>query len=243
MPETYTESAVILNRRPWRAYDYTVSAYTRRHGKIQVLARGALRPQSRLAAHLEPLNLVEMMVVNGRRIFIGGAVSRNCYTHCKADIDKILVATSALRQCNTWLRVAEPDSTIFFLITDFLQILNEQRSEVTWYEFVRKVFLYKILVQLGYKLNLETCASCNQAITGESYFLATDQGVRCRKCVVGKTSIPLSHQVREKLQGYSQQPLSVLITQPTSRTGLTAVSTVLEVWIRYLDEELRAAYS
>lgn len=153
MPETYSEQAIVLNRRPWRDHDYTVSVYTRTRGKLQAVARGALRPQSRLAAHLEPLTLVEIMVISGRIDYIGGAVSRDCYSHCKSDIEKTLVATKAIATCNRWLKERDNDPRIFRLLSDFLAILNQWQSEPDWYQWLSSILLYKVGVALGFSLD------------------------------------------------------------------------------------------
>lgn len=153
MPETYSEQAIVLNRRPWRDHDYTVSVYTRTRGKLQAVARGALRPQSRLASHLEPLTLVEIMIVAGRIDYIGGAVSRDCYGHCKSDIEKILVATKAIATCNRWLKEQDSDPSLFKLLCDFLAILNQRQSETDWYQWLSSIFLYKVGVALGFSLD------------------------------------------------------------------------------------------
>lgn len=239
MPETYAEQAIILHRRPFRDYDYSVSAYTRSRGKVNLIAKGALRPQSKLAAHLEPLTLVEMMIIIGRTATVGGVVSRDCYVHCKADIDKILSASRAISQAGSWLKEHEADEKIFFLFHDFLDLLNKRRSEPSWYELMSTIFLYKILAQLGYGLESDVCQRCGSNIVSEAIFSLRDHGFLCSNCVKGTKGTRISKRLQAVIQQYSTETISVIADRPVLKKDIESLTTVLALWVRYMDEELR----
>ncbi len=237
MPETYCESAVVLNRRFFRNYDYLVSLYTRGRGKIEIVARGALRPQSRLAAHLEPLTLVDVMVVNGRLSTVGGAVSQDCYPHCKADLEKIIVAGQAIGMINRWLGEHISDERIFNLINDFLTILNKHVADQDWYEWLSHIFLYQVLGCLGYYLELDVCQKCGKAINATATLDVHHQGLICQSCVTNNQNVVTVEQ-REQLQLYRKKSLLVLSTTITYRQEIKAITTLLQSWLRYMNEEL-----
>lgn len=238
MPETYCEPAVVLNRRPFRGYDYIVSLYTQGRGKIEAVVRGALRSQSRLAAHLEPLTLVDIMVVTGRLSSVGGAVSRNCYPYCKADFDKVIFASHALGIVNRWLREHISDERIFNLITDFLTILNQRTADKDWYEWLSQVFLYKVLDYLGYRLELDTCQKCEQTITGLATFDLRHQGLVCELCMAETRQTPLTIRMRQHLKIYQPQSIKVISTTKVYRKEIISITLFLKLWIGYMNEEL-----
>ena len=239
MPETYAEQAIILNRRPFRGYDYSVSAYTRGRGKVQLVAKGALRPQSKLASHLEPLTLVEMMIISGRVATVGGVVSRDCYVHCKEDLDKMLLASRATSRASSWLREHEADEQIFFLFHDFLHLLNQRRSETSWYQLMGNIFLYKILTHLGYGLDTDVCQHCGKNIVGTAVFSLHDHGLLCLDCQKGNSTIQVSRPLQERIKQYSTESISTVADIPVYKKDIEPLIKVLEMWIRYMDEELR----
>ncbi len=156
MPETYATPAIVLNRRAYRGYDQRVSLYTLEKGKVELLVKGALRPASRLAAHLEPLNRLDVMVVVGKIAFVGGAASRDCYPNLKGDYDKLEAAGAAVGRLNRLLKEQVVDEPIFYLLKDFLSLLDKHSAEVLWYQWLANMFLYKLLEHLGYGINFVT---------------------------------------------------------------------------------------
>ncbi|WP_348767640.1 DNA repair protein RecO [uncultured Salinisphaera sp.] len=52
--------AIVLHRRAWRETSFIVEAFSREHGRIGVVAKGARRPKSRWRGLLEPLAALEL---------------------------------------------------------------------------------------------------------------------------------------------------------------------------------------
>lgn len=153
MPATYSTPAIVLSRRAGQGINNRVSLYTLERGKVELIVKGARRSSSRLSAHLEPLTLLDLMVVSGQAYdFAGGASSRDCYPNLKADFEKITAAGRGIRYVNRLLKENVKDDEIFYLTSDFLSLLDRHSAEGVWYEWLANVFLYKILDHLGYGL-------------------------------------------------------------------------------------------
>lgn len=238
MPETYTEQAVVLQRRPFRSYDYRVSLYTKEHGKIEAIARGALRPQSRLAAHLEPLTLVDVMVITGQLPYVGGAVSRNCFPHCKADFDKIMSSGQAIALVNRWLKDYISDEQIFTLTTDFLTILNQHTAKKEWYDWLSHVYLFKVLAALGYRLNIAYCHNCDTKIQSEAYLSCQSQGLVCSHCRTTVADPVVSVRSQRHLAACQALSLPELAGHKAYREEIVAVQRILAHWSTYMNQEL-----
>ncbi len=156
MPETYSTQAIVLSRRPAQGVNNKVSLYTLDRGKVNLMVKGARRPTSRLSAHLEPMTLVDLMVISGQAYdFAGGASSRNCHSRLKVDFDKITAAGRGIYYLNRLLKENIKDENIFFLTRDFLSILDTHMAEAVWYEWMTNIFLYKVLDQMGYGLEAD----------------------------------------------------------------------------------------
>lgn len=157
MPETYSTPAISLRCRPWREHDLLAEVYTLERGKISLMLRGGRRFTSKLAAHLEPLTLLELMVVSGKGMpSAASASSRNCYPLLKSDFEKISAAGWAIGHFNRLIKDELRDDTLFHLLSDFFALLNEAKAEVEWYRWFSKIFLALVLDHLGYGKALET---------------------------------------------------------------------------------------
>lgn len=66
---THTEGIVLRHRRIGDA-DRIITLLTPRRGKVDAVARGALRPRSKLAGHLEPMSRVDVLLAHGRSLDI-----------------------------------------------------------------------------------------------------------------------------------------------------------------------------
>ncbi len=150
MPQTFSTPAISLRIRPWREYDSLVDLYTLEQGKLSLLVRGARRLSSKMAAHLEPLTLLEVMVISGKGIpNAAAASSRNCYPLLKADYDKINATGWAIGHLNRLVQEGEKDEELFHLISDFFALMNEGQAEAQWYHWFAKIFLCFCLEKLG----------------------------------------------------------------------------------------------
>ncbi|MDD5032228.1 MAG: DNA repair protein RecO [Patescibacteria group bacterium] len=176
MEETYCTETIILNRTDFREYDSRTTVYSEDRGKLDLVARGVKKIKSKLAAHLEPFNLAEIMVVAGKQFdYIGAASSKNCFPNIKGDLAKLAAAGKAVNFFNKLVKAEEADKEIFFLLKDFLEILDSQELKVNgdlWASF----FIFKILAQSGYRPELYNCVICNNKITPEKNLFSLSQG-------------------------------------------------------------------
>lgn len=152
MPQTISTPAICLACRPWKEQDLMVDVYTLEQGKLRLVVKGGRRLASKLAAHLEPLTLLELMVVSGKGIASAAAASsRNCYPALKSDYDKISAAGFAIYHFNRLTEEGVKDESIFHLLSDFFALLNEAKAEADWYKWFSKIFLMLALERLGYR--------------------------------------------------------------------------------------------
>ncbi|MBU4375223.1 DNA repair protein RecO [Patescibacteria group bacterium] len=188
--ETYTTKAIILNRQPFRENDSRITLYGGEEGKLELVARGARKITSKLAAHLEPINLSEVMVVRGRQFdYIGGAVSQNCHANLKSDLEKLLIAGQAINIFNKLIKRGEGDGKIFILLQDFLNILDKDKEFNC--ELLLDFFILKLLVRLGYRPELHNCVVCKNKIkpTGNKFDLSKG-GLVCADCASPPPALP-----------------------------------------------------
>ena len=189
MEETKNAAALIINRQPYREYDSLVTVYTPGFGKLKLLARGTQKLKSKLAGHLEPLTLADIMIVSGKGFdYIGAALSREIYRRIREDLNKLYFAGQGLQIFERLVKESQADRSLFFLVTDWLQAINDHSAFVKESgELLLAAFIFKFLAELGYKPRLFECLVCGQPVKpGKNYFNLAGGGLLCESCQAGK---------------------------------------------------------
>ena len=185
MEETYSDKAIILKRADYQEYDNLITVYTKNFGKIGLVTRGAKKIKSKMSGHIEVLNYVQIMIVCGRQInYLGGITSKNVFLEIKNDFDKLQIGIEAVRIFDKLVKEEQKDEDLFFLLKDFLQVLDN--SKLTFL-ISNKIFLYffifKLLSLLGYKPEFYNCAECQNKIKENNNSFDFSKGVLiCENC-------------------------------------------------------------
>ncbi|MEI7451995.1 MAG: DNA repair protein RecO [Candidatus Falkowbacteria bacterium] len=208
MDETFNDKAIILKREPYKEVDSRVFVYTLDRGKLELITRGTQRSGSKLVAHIEPLNLVDIMIISGRtKKYIGSAVARDCQTTIKSDYNKILWAGNAVAVFNTLVREDHPDADLFYLLQEFLAAMAKADNME---ELFAGYFDLKLLALLGYRPELNNCLVCNQKIvSGKNHFVFSRGGLICDKCFIEVRAASLSTLVSDNCLKLMRQVLLV----------------------------------
>ncbi|PIT94402.1 DNA repair protein RecO [Candidatus Falkowbacteria bacterium CG10_big_fil_rev_8_21_14_0_10_39_9] len=181
MAETFNTKALVLNRYIYREYDSRVTVYSPLFGKIDLLARGVQRPGSKLAAHVEPLSLVDLMIVKGKNTdYIGSSIVSDAYASIKCDLAKLPFAGSALFAFNRLIKPEEKDAVLFDLLLDFLDILDQKPERADW---LLASWSLKFLSALGYQPELYNCLHCQKRLEPDNNFFSIMRGgIFCSDC-------------------------------------------------------------
>jgi DNA repair protein RecO (recombination protein O) len=142
--------AIVLGKKDYREYDALVSFYSLDFGKISLLARGLKRKSSKLAGHLEPFNLVDLMIIKGReKDYVGSAISENSFLNIKNNYSRVIFAGKALGFVKDLTYPQQADFNIFLLVRDFL-IFLDNLSDDKELDLISYFFKLKLLELWGY---------------------------------------------------------------------------------------------
>lgn len=202
MEETYRTKSIILNYKPFNEDDSNIVVYSENNGKIELVARGVKKIKSKLAGHVEPISLSNIMVVRGKQYdYIGSAVSQNCYYNIKNNLDKIKFVGQAIYIFNKIVKKDERDKKIFKLLVDFLSVLNEKNFLKIGYRLLCIFFILKLIDYLGHTPELYYCLDCEKRlIPNNNFFNFSKGGIVCRNCASPLESLPanLGRLMRER---------------------------------------------
>lgn len=205
MEATKNTMALILRRQPFREADSLVTVYTPDYGKLTLIARGTKKLQSKLAGHLEPFTLIDLMIISGKgRDYIGSAIGREAYQRLRADLNKLYYAGQAIRVFDQLVREGEADRELFILLKEWLGHLNGPRDfrsaqplSKTAGGFQLAVFVNQLLEHLGYGPDLYNCRVCGKKIAaGLNHFDLLAGGLvdsECYKKISSEKEFPSNH--------------------------------------------------
>ena len=190
MKSTFTTQALVLNRKEFGENDLKVDVLTRDRGRFSLVARGAKKMNSKLAAHVEPFTLSDIMVVKGRQMdYIGSAVGRESFLEIKNDLVRVYYAGKTARFILRYIKEEEETEAeeYFHLLRTFWELLDKEK-EVTeekgelWYIF----FVLHFLHIYGLSPQVQGCVRCGVGIrSGNNAFHIKEGGIICPSCYQG----------------------------------------------------------
>ena len=176
----YRCEAIVLSRIDFGEADRVVTVYSRQHGKLRVVAKGARRPLSRLGTHLEYFCRSQLMLAKGRDLdVVTGAETVNAHLALRGDLDAYGHASHMVELVARRTEERQENSVIFDLLAGSLQLLAEG---VDPYHVTRH-FELALLNHLGFRPELQQCVECRAPLTQASHpFMADLGGFLCELC-------------------------------------------------------------
>lgn len=185
----YKTHAIILSRTDFREADRLYIVYTRDFGKLELLARGARKIESKLAGHLEPFTIAEIMIGRGKNFdHLAGAEIIDDLENIKTDFSKMSFlhyCFEVVHQVTGW---EMRDDRIYNLLLELLLTLESfsfPAEATTWekYQALTKSFVVKLLGLLGYAPEVRQCLICKNPIPAKgNIFNVRRGGIVCVHC-------------------------------------------------------------
>lgn len=188
MEDTVNTPAIILNRQEYREHDILVTVYTPIRGRLQLVARGAKKLKSKLAGHIEPLTMADIMIIRGRgHDYLGSSLTRKSYYNLRLDLNKLYFAGQV---AGIYLRLTEEssdESDLFSLLTEWLDYVNsysvDKELDKDKGNLLLSAFIFRFLSQIGNRPEMNFCVACRRVITsGGNFFDFSSGGLICEPC-------------------------------------------------------------
>ncbi len=181
--ETYRIKAIVLMRQPLREHDLLVTVYSPEKGKQSLVARGARKFRSKIAAHVEPFCFIDCMVVCGKsHDYIGSALSSDCLPGLKSDLDKIEAASRVCRFFNLAIKEGQPEAQLFVELRDILALIDgigDPADVSLWAD----LSIFRLLSRTGYEPDLRNCVFCGSKPAAAGMVLdRRKNGIVCQRC-------------------------------------------------------------
>lgn len=153
----YATEAIVLNKEPQGELDSRVFLFTEALGKISAKVKSGRRITSKLSPHLEPLNIIQLRLIEKNGFQVADAVA----------VAKLPVTSlNILRLLNGALMDGHQDYELWAML---------RRGLLT---------ARKAVGLLGFDSEYALCTNC--AEKGPGYFSVSESAYYCRGCVEGR---------------------------------------------------------
>lgn len=177
--------AIILKRRDYREHDTSITVYTKRFGKLELVARGTKKIVSKLSSHLQPGYHIILMGARGRQHDkLAGSVVTDVFPHIRASLTTMAGAAYILDITDRLITNTLTDSVTFELLRDSLNALNvPDRNNPSYAMTCAHLFAIKLLDAIGYRPEVYRCIECYRGMVVPVHrFHVFSGGIICDRC-------------------------------------------------------------
>jgi DNA repair protein RecO (recombination protein O) len=205
--KTLKTEAVVLRSIRYGEADRILHLYSKGHGRIGAIAKGARKPRSRFGGRLEPFFRLDLVLHEGRGelLTVTGAATVDGFPALRsggASLD------AAARACDAVLRLLdspEPNQPAYNLLCRYLSLLDDPAAARATRLEIALSFRLKLALAAGFAPELAACAHCGDAehLAG---FSGAAGGVVCASCEAG--SFPLGEEAHRFMVEAIGSPLA-----------------------------------
>jgi len=174
----------VLKRTDYSETSRIVAFYTRDHGKVRALAKGAKRKKSEFLGILEPLSLLEIVYIQkkGGLHILTEAYLIDSNLRLREQLARIGYGLNFLSLIDRTQPDEDADPEVFELLSSSLSALQR----VVHPENVATAFRLRLLQRFGRLPNLYRCGRCSTPLKRAALFDARSGHFVCKAC--GKES-------------------------------------------------------
>lgn len=203
----YVTDAINLKSYNLNDADKIILMYSKENGLIKGVAKGIKKPKSKLGARMDLLVANTLQLIKGRSMdTVIQAQTLNNFRESRKDIDKLMYSSYLTELIVNFGEGSEGASKeIYELLYKALNRISEAETKKDALIAVIK-FQLKILLIMGFCVELDTCLCCReQVLDEEMFFSSTMGGIICKECneTLGVT-LKMHHKIRDFLQAMLQ---------------------------------------
>jgi DNA repair protein RecO (recombination protein O) len=224
-----------------READLLSVIYTREHGKLELLARGAQRLTSKLIGHLEPLTLVRVSVARGRSMdHVTEAEVVDAFPYVKSGYENSARGLYVAELIDGFSALSFANAELFSLAVHTLEALGAAPDP----DLALRYFDLQLLGLSGFLPELYHCVECGEQLEPDRHrFAAGAGGTLCAQCgppdvIVRPLSLPALKLLRLLHRTESVGALPELaVPPPLEREVREMLNITIQYW---LDRRVRS---
>jgi DNA repair protein RecO (recombination protein O) len=239
----YRASAVVLRRVNLGETDRIVTLFTREHGKLNAVAKGARGPRSRVSGATEPFTRFDALLAVGQSLDVltqaqvtaGGGPLR-------ADLQRVGYASHFLELVDGATEERQPAPELWALLVEALEVLETARFPAA----LCRAFELQAVTLLGYEPELSGCVVGEHPLAPDdpAFFHPTRGGAVCPECAAGAPGfVRLSPATVPAMRKLQQMPLATCGAEELPPGVPGELARCLIAYLRYhLEAPLRSLH-
>ena len=227
--------AVVLRAIEYSETSLIVTLFTRQHGQITVMAKGARRPKSRFGSALQPMAYVQAVYYfkPGRGMQTLKEVSHVRVLHrTAADMGKITVGLRMIELARVLSQDQEQNVFLFTLLVQCLLRLNDAPERN---ENVLPYFQLRLAAVLGFSPDIEREAVL--ALDDDGGVLALDSGAVLPTVAVPKAGLRASRAALRAFAVFARADLDTVMRMALGDELRAEVNRLVEAFLRHHVED------
>ena len=203
----YVTEAINLKSYNLNDADKIIVMYSKDNGLIKGVAKGIKKPKSKLGARMDLLVANSLQLLKGRSMdTIVQAQTVNNFKKSREDFDKLMLSSYVSELVMNFGEGSESVSEeIYELLYKALNRISDSTDKKEALIAVIK-FQLKILLIMGFCVELDTCLCCREQVLDEDMFFSSKMGgIICKECnETFGISLKMHHKIRDFLQAMLQ---------------------------------------
>ncbi|MHB1125783.1 MAG: DNA repair protein RecO [Bacillota bacterium] len=176
----YKTEALVLRTRNYGEADKLLTLYTRDRGKVQAIAKGVRKPQSRLRAGVQLFTYGNFLLYQGRSLdTVTQCETLENFSPLRVDLQSFAYASYIVELLEGMMPERDgANEEAVALTLAALHLLTAAHPP----EMVKKIYELRLLRLLGYQPQLDACVRCRRQPGSVIYFSSPLGGVLCDHC-------------------------------------------------------------
>ncbi|MCB0743444.1 MAG: DNA repair protein RecO [Ignavibacteriales bacterium] len=183
MAEITKNEALVLRKTNFSDSSLIVELYTKEHGKISAIIKGARSSKSRIGSKIDTLNLVEAVFYHKEQKELQLVTQANLISHfhnIKSDLERVKYASAIVELILKLVPEKDANEKLFRGVVKSLNLMDKENSQPILHFTQFFMFFIK---EIGFELSFTNCSSCGNEINNSDHnaFSYTD-GIVCGNC-------------------------------------------------------------
>src|SRR5262252_5041201 len=178
-----TTEGIVLKTHALGDTSRIVTAYTREHGLVKLVAKGARKTPSRFGYALEPLSRARYVFYfkPDRDLHLLSQADTLAPTGSRIEnLERLAHAEAALELIDRLVWGEEPHTELFDLLAATLEAVVDAPTEAL--PALTIAFELQVASLLGYRPRLDACAECGGMLSPRRLFSPVRGGLLCERC-------------------------------------------------------------
>ncbi len=234
-PRSQRVEAIVLKHSDFGEADRLLTLYTHEQGKLRAIAKGARKPRSRKAGHIEPFTRVILQLAKGRNLdIVTQAEAQDHHSALGEDLLSLSYASYVVELLDNFTYDGEENRALYRLLRDTLKRLSQEKQA----ELAVRYYEMHLLDLLGFRPELHHCLNCKKEVQAEDQYFSTQQGgVLCPDCgPIDPAAHPISIQALKYMRHFQRSSYADASRANIEKSVHLELETLMDHYLTYLLE-------